>query len=123
MIEKYIDRYGVYREGDRDERQGGVLRINCIDCLDRTNVVQGWLARKQLDKLLTSLGLLTSGSSIKDAFPEVFHIELVWLDPAAKYVCAQMPELGTRLPSQLLPAYLLCQCALLLPLTAEYCLL
>lgn len=26
--------------------QSGVFRINCIDCLDRTNVVQGVLARK-----------------------------------------------------------------------------
>ncbi len=27
-------------------RQSGVIRTNCIDCLDRTNVVQGVLARK-----------------------------------------------------------------------------
>ena len=28
--------------------QEGVFRTNCIDCLDRTNVVQGLLARKSL---------------------------------------------------------------------------
>ncbi|GFH13850.1 SAC domain-containing protein, partial [Haematococcus lacustris] len=27
-------------------QQSGVMRVNCIDCLDRTNVVQGVLARK-----------------------------------------------------------------------------
>ncbi len=31
-----------------EQRQGGVIRTNCVDCLDRTNVVQvctgcGWL--------------------------------------------------------------------------------
>ncbi len=29
-----------------DAVQQGVMRINCIDCLDRTNVVQGVVARK-----------------------------------------------------------------------------
>lgn len=29
-------------------KQRGVVRTNCVDCLDRTNVVQGWLARKAL---------------------------------------------------------------------------
>ena len=27
-------------------QQGGVMRVNCIDCLDRTNVMQGVLARQ-----------------------------------------------------------------------------
>ena len=71
VIEKYVDEFGVFRTGERPQKQSGVLRINCIDCLDRTNVVQGWLARKQLDKLLTQMGLLTPGSSITDTFPEV----------------------------------------------------
>ena len=71
VIEKYVDQYGVFQAGEQPQKQSGVLRINCIDCLDRTNVVQGWLARKQLDKLLTRMGLLTPGSSITDTFPEV----------------------------------------------------
>ena len=33
-------------------RQTGVVRTNCIDCLDRTNVVQGWLARRALGAAL-----------------------------------------------------------------------
>lgn len=32
--------------GAIQRQQAGVMRINCIDCLDRTNVVQGVLARK-----------------------------------------------------------------------------
>jgi hypothetical protein len=27
-------------------KQRGVMRVNCIDCLDRTNVLQGVLGRK-----------------------------------------------------------------------------
>ena len=33
------------REGAVLARQSGVFRTNCIDCLDRTNVVQSLLAR------------------------------------------------------------------------------
>ena len=34
--------------------QAGVIRINCVDCLDRTNVVQGWLARRSLGAALAA---------------------------------------------------------------------
>ena len=71
MIEPFVERFGTYQANGEQRKQSGVLRINCIDCLDRTNVVQGWLARKQLDHLLVQLSLLPQGSSIKEAFPEV----------------------------------------------------
>ncbi|KAK9821743.1 hypothetical protein WJX81_001555 [Elliptochloris bilobata] len=62
-------------------RQRGALRINCIDCLDRTNVVQGWLARKQLERLLAQLGLVAPGMPLPEAFPEVERqFRLVWAD-------------------------------------------
>lgn len=32
--------------------QQGVFRTNCIDCLDRTNVVQSMLAQNSLEKQL-----------------------------------------------------------------------
>ena len=101
MIEKHVDQYGVFQAGERPQKQSGVLRINCIDCLDRTNVVQGWLARRQLDRLLTQMGLLAPGSSIRDTFPEVqqsgsqilqspaghLHIEkLAWHDASTPLV-------------------------------------
>lgn len=35
--------------------QNGAFRTNCVDCLDRTNVVQSLLARRQLE---TSLQML-----------------------------------------------------------------
>ena len=45
-------------------RQTGVLRTNCIDCLDRTNVVQGMLGRKALEAVCRGLSLLTRSSSL-----------------------------------------------------------
>ena len=41
-------RHGLFLHTSRGvvSKQQGVMRTNCIDCLDRTNVVQGMLARK-----------------------------------------------------------------------------
>jgi hypothetical protein len=43
--------------------QSGVFRTNCIDSLDRTNVVQGVFARLELHKVLHDLGLKDSAAS------------------------------------------------------------
>lgn len=37
--------------------QAGVFRVNCIDCLDRTNVVQTEIAKRVLEQQLEELGL------------------------------------------------------------------
>jgi len=37
--------------------QDGIFRTNCIDCLDRTNVIQSVIARQILHKILNKLGL------------------------------------------------------------------
>ncbi|TGZ84853.1 hypothetical protein EX30DRAFT_376478 [Ascodesmis nigricans] len=39
------------------KRQTGVLRTNCMDCLDRTNVVQAGAARRALDMQLATLNI------------------------------------------------------------------
>ncbi|KAI5783604.1 SacI homology domain-containing protein [Geopyxis carbonaria] len=44
-------------------RQLGVLRTNCMDCLDRTNVVQSGAARRALETQLTSLGMTLTDAS------------------------------------------------------------
>lgn len=38
--------------------QDGVFRTNCIDCLDRTNVVQSMIAKRVLNDVLNKLGVL-----------------------------------------------------------------
>ena len=41
-----VDQKGVI------SRQEGIFRVNCMDCLDRTNVIQSLLARRSLQSQL-----------------------------------------------------------------------
>ncbi|XP_023944236.2 phosphatidylinositol-3-phosphatase SAC1 [Bicyclus anynana] len=49
--------YFLSRGGTVLLRQSGVFRTNCVDCLDRTNVVQSLLARRQLAAVLKLLAV------------------------------------------------------------------
>ncbi|KAI9879725.1 MAG: hypothetical protein M1830_007510 [Pleopsidium flavum] len=62
--------------------QTAVVRTNCMDCLDRTNVVQSMLARWTLTRQLIDLGVLQRGESASDdtVFEVVFRN--VWADNA-----------------------------------------
>lgn len=63
-------------------QQTSVVRTNCMDCLDRTNVIQSMLARTALNRQLTDLGVLTNGNSFtSDAAFEVLFRKL-WADNA-----------------------------------------
>lgn len=46
------------RKSHKDNLQKGVFRTNCMDCLDRTNVVQSVLARQLLLQWLIKLGIM-----------------------------------------------------------------
>ena len=48
---------------EMSQTQSGVIRTNCIDCLDRTNVVQSMLARLTLLEQLAALGVLPPPSA------------------------------------------------------------
>ncbi|KAG5454965.1 Phosphatidylinositide phosphatase SAC1, variant 2 [Clonorchis sinensis] len=48
-------------------RQTGVFRSNCIDCLDRTNVVQSMLAWCALERALITIGQLSPQSASTSA--------------------------------------------------------
>jgi hypothetical protein len=62
--------------------QTSVVRTNCMDCLDRTNLVQSMLARYTLNRALTELGVLRPGESASDdpSFENLFRN--VWADNA-----------------------------------------
>lgn len=70
------------RDGTVPCQQEGVFRTNCIDCLDRTNVVQSLLARQSLQHQLQRLGILMEGQKVEDQM----HFESVyknaWADNA-----------------------------------------
>ena len=57
----YQEQYNYFlqsREGTVLLRQTGVFRTNCIDCLDRTNVVQSLLARRNLRDVLVKMEVI-----------------------------------------------------------------
>jgi len=63
LIEKIrpVNRYFKYYTENIDEKkvislQNGVMRINCIDCLDRTNLIQSKIAYDTLNTILTKCG-------------------------------------------------------------------
>ena len=62
--------------------QSSVVRTNCMDCLDRTNVVQTMIARWILTRQLLDLGILQAGQSADDdeAFRHLFRN--IWADNA-----------------------------------------
>ena len=70
-IEREHALYGSWTHGGKhgSTRQSGVFRTNCIDTLDRTNVVQGLLARKTLEILLCERGLLSPGKTFDQVNP------------------------------------------------------
>lgn len=79
------DEFGVFHikgDGTILSTQTGVFRTNCIDCLDRTNVVQSMLAKRSLQQVLEKLGILRFGQSIEsvNSFDSLF--KNVWADNA-----------------------------------------
>lgn len=74
-LKEDFERHGFYQSGSLpgdSSRQRGVVRVNCIDCLDRTNVVQGLLGRKHLEYVLDRAGLLdaTDILALPNTFPQ-----------------------------------------------------
>ncbi|CAK9139979.1 unnamed protein product [Ilex paraguariensis] len=70
----------VDTKGEILTQQKGIIRSNCIDCLDRTNVTQSYLARKSLNSQLQEIGALSSTECIS-MFGEDFEIfKTLWVE-------------------------------------------
>ena len=56
-LDKYCDQFGFFHveKGSIIQIQRGVLRTNCLDCLDRTNSMQTSIGMKMLAKIVRSL--------------------------------------------------------------------
>lgn len=75
--------YHVFDDGKLVSTQTGVFRTNCIDCLDRTNVVQSMLARRSLTAVLQKLGVLHVGQQVEQAAGSFENrFKGVWADNA-----------------------------------------
>ncbi|XP_040580794.1 phosphatidylinositol-3-phosphatase SAC1 [Lepeophtheirus salmonis] len=90
-ISKLIDRLSSYQNKfnffyyDSRQRtpnlvQSGIFRTNCMDCLDRTNVVQSMLAFENLKSVFSRMGISNSGLELNTDFIKVF--KNVWADHA-----------------------------------------
>lgn len=79
------DEFSVFHikgDGTILSTQSGVFRTNCIDCLDRTNVVQSMLAKRSLRQVLEKLGILRIGQSFESAVQFESLYKNVWADNA-----------------------------------------
>ncbi|KAK4545464.1 hypothetical protein LTR36_002814 [Oleoguttula mirabilis] len=67
---------------DVRHKQTAVVRTNCMDCLDRTNVIQSMLGRWTLTRMLIDINVLRPGESAQDdqTFEHLFRN--VWADNA-----------------------------------------
>ncbi|CAM8964738.1 unnamed protein product [Rhodiola kirilowii] len=67
-------------DGNTVKHQTGIVRSNCIDCLDRTNVTQAYLAQKSLNTQLQKIGVFSYNESIC-MFGELYDKFLtMWVD-------------------------------------------
>ncbi|KAK1154352.1 phosphatidylinositide phosphatase SAC2-like [Acipenser oxyrinchus oxyrinchus] len=65
-------------QGKVISRQLGTVRVNCIDCLDRTNVVQAAIAYGILENQLKAFEALSQGSSLP--YSSKRAIQVMWAD-------------------------------------------
>ncbi|XP_038697614.1 phosphoinositide phosphatase SAC8 isoform X2 [Tripterygium wilfordii] len=70
----------VDAEGNVLEEQRGIVRSNCVDCLDRTNVTQSFLARKSLTVQLQRIGVLTATEDISLFHEDYEKFRTLWAE-------------------------------------------
>lgn len=67
-------------EGNILEEQKGIIRSNCIDCLDRTNVTQSFLGQKSLTMQMQRIGVLSSIEFITMFSEEYGKFRALWAE-------------------------------------------
>ncbi|KAJ8763972.1 hypothetical protein K2173_004833 [Erythroxylum novogranatense] len=78
-IADFLEKNGfllLNEKGEKMKEQTGVVRTNCIDCLDRTNVTQSMIGRKMLEIQLRRIGVFGAEETITahPNFDESFKI-------------------------------------------------
>ena len=84
MVTPYVDQINWLhiRGSSILQLQSGIIRTNCVDCLDRTNVTQSALARLILTRQLQAVGLLSEIGHLTDpTFSSLLQIlRNLWAD-------------------------------------------
>ncbi|KAI5429448.1 Phosphoinositide phosphatase sac8, variant 2 [Lathyrus oleraceus] len=70
----------IDRKGDILDEQKGIIRANCIDSLDRTNVTQCYMAQKALNLQLQRIGMLTCSECISMFNEENGKFRILWAE-------------------------------------------
>ncbi|CAK8541949.1 unnamed protein product [Lathyrus sativus] len=70
----------IDRKGDILDEQKGIIRANCIDSLDRTNVTQCYMAQKALNLQLQRIGVLTCSECISMFGEEIGKFRILWAE-------------------------------------------
>ncbi|KAF8095870.1 hypothetical protein N665_0321s0044 [Sinapis alba] len=70
----------VDAEGNILEEQKGVIRSNCIDCLDRTNVTQNYMAQNSLNLQLQRMGVLDSAECVSMFEDDYTKFRTIWAE-------------------------------------------
>ncbi|CAF2405929.1 unnamed protein product [Rotaria sp. Silwood2] len=74
--------FALTKDGTAQIQQTGVFRTNCIDCLDRTNVVQTLLAKRILEQQLQHYNIIKYNETI-DSYKQLSHtFKNIWADNA-----------------------------------------
>ncbi|XP_066441714.1 phosphatidylinositol-3-phosphatase SAC1 [Eleutherodactylus coqui] len=85
QVAEVQDEFGYFlvdSEGKVLMTQDGIFRSNCMDCLDRTNVIQSLLARRSLQAQLQRLGVLHIGQRIEEQVQFEKIYKNAWADNA-----------------------------------------
>ena len=69
VIRRSFSYFALNKDGTLQSQQTGVFRTNCIDCLDRTNVVQTLLAKRMLETQLKHFNIMKYNESMDSHKP------------------------------------------------------
>ncbi|XP_078435183.1 SAC domain-containing protein 8 isoform X4 [Wolffia australiana] len=81
LISSDFEKQGYFLQcpdGQIAGEQSGIIRVNCIDCLDRTNVTQSYMGKKSLDIQLHKIGVLSSDECISTDDDLYEKFRLLW---------------------------------------------
>ncbi|XP_028282079.1 phosphatidylinositol-3-phosphatase SAC1-B [Parambassis ranga] len=85
MVTDLQDEFGYFlvdADGKVLMNQEGTFRSNCMDCLDRTNVIQSLLARRSLQSQLQRMGVLNKGQRLEEQTDFEKKYKSAWADNA-----------------------------------------
>lgn len=82
-IREDLSKQGYFLKDPNDRKQEvqkGVVRTNCVDCLDRTNVTQSLLGRKALEVQLKRIGIFEENDTIEQFEDLEEKFKFLWAD-------------------------------------------